>query len=97
MAGLCEDWEDVPLTLSDSQREWYTWHHSMATVQQTADSSESIRIQHGDSRDIALGWVGLAAVQVATGEWKEAKNSVEKGTVSKMIVCSWRQLTWYCT
>ena len=89
MAGLYEDWEVALLTLSDSHREWCTQHHSMATVQQTANSAELKRAQHvrGDNRDVALGWAGLAAVQVAEGEWKEAKNSVEKGTVNKMNVC----------
>ena len=84
MAGLCEYWELAPLTLSVSHKDWFTWHHSMITVlaeQQTAESAESKKAQHGDSRDVALGWAGLAAVQVAEGKWKESKSSVEKGII----------------
>ena len=90
MAGLCEDWEIAPLTLSNSHKDWFTQHHSMVAVQaeqQAAESAESKKAQHGDSRDVALGWAGLTAVQVAEGKWKEAKNSVEKGAIiNKMNV-----------
>ena len=84
VAGLYEDWEIAPLTLSDSHKDWFTWHHSIITVppeQQTAESAEPKKAQHSDSCDVALGWAGLAAVQVAEGKWKEIKSSVEKGII----------------
>ncbi len=75
--GLYEDWELAPLTLSDFHKDWFTQHHSMV-VEQAAELAEAKK-DHSDSRDIALGWAGLAAIQVAEGKWKEAKSSLERG------------------
>jgi hypothetical protein len=108
MAGLCEDWETAPLTLSDSHKDWFTRHHSFviavtAAEQQTA---ESIKLnkkseQGRDSRDVALGWAGLAAVQVAEGKWKEAKDSIERGNmnVGRQLedFCGYCNLIFYCS
>lgn len=55
-----------------------------AAEQKTAELAKSR--QGGDSRDVALGWAGLAAVQVAEGKWKEAKESIERGECRTIII-----------
>ena len=84
-AGLYEDWEVSHLSLSDTHRDWFTRHHSMVVAmteeQQNAESGK-VNKTRGDSRDVVLGWAGLAAVQVAEGKWREAKNSLEKGVTN---------------
>ena len=71
-------------TGSISTTPWWWWRRPS---KQIAESAEPSRSQRGNSRDVALGWVGLAAIQVAEGMWKEAKSSVDKGaTINKMNV-----------
>lgn len=77
--ALCEDWEDAPLTLPDSRKECFVQLHSL--VEQPAHNS---RETHYDGRSVALGWAGLAAVQVDEGKWKEARDSAVKGEVLKL-------------
>lgn len=55
-----------------------------AAEQKTAESAKSR--QGGDSRDVALGWAGLATIQVAEGKWKEAKESIERGECRTIII-----------
>ena len=56
---------------------------------QAAESGEANKAPRCDGRNIALGWAGLAAVQVAEGKWKEANSSVETG--------EWRRHFTDCT
>ena len=89
MAGLCEDWETEPLTLSDSHKDWFTRLHSSLVIAVPAAQQKAVGLKKApssDSHDVALGWVGLAAVQVAEGKWKEAKESIERGKIIKMNV-----------
>lgn len=81
--ALREDWASSRVTLSDIHKEWFSQYHSLLEARDQGSKEDSF-----SDRDVSLGWAGLAAVLVAEGKWREAKEAVSKGENKAVIYVS---------